>query len=466
MFEEDDEINGGVDKDLNRFNVMYDRGEYGYFDSDRIEALIDHLIITNQLEKAKWASEKAINQFPFNSIFELRFAQILSLEGKIKEAYEIFKKIEKSESDNLNVDLFLSLASTYSQMQYSRRAISYFYKALELANFDEKPDIYVDIAVEFSQNNELEKAIIILEQAIEAYVDNESILFELVYCYEQKGYFQKAIDCYIKYIDENPYSYTAWYNLGNSYLKISSFEKALEAYDYCLVINEKYVPAYFNTANTYVELGKYERAIEFYQKCIGFDGDESITFCSIGECYEELGQYNEALLYYDKSIELIPHFADAWLGKGVVLDALGNVEESLLAVEKAIELDNTQPSYYHIYANFLDKIDAINDARLNYEKAIALSKEEDENLIIDYLKFIGNNFREELFEIIENDNYLRESESVNLFLINEFWNQNNFKKALKILDQMLAKDSNQVKKLFLHFEDLTAHEEIRKRLQS
>ena len=38
-------------------------------------------------------------------------------------------------------------------------------------------------------------------------------------------YFEKAIECYLNFIDENPYSFTAWYNLGNAYSKLENFEK-------------------------------------------------------------------------------------------------------------------------------------------------------------------------------------------------------------------------------------------------
>ena len=34
-----------------------------------------------------------------------------------------------------------------------------------------------------------------------------------------------AIKCYSDFIDENPYSFTAWYNLGNAYSKSEDFEK-------------------------------------------------------------------------------------------------------------------------------------------------------------------------------------------------------------------------------------------------
>lgn len=465
MFDdEDEEIYGGdVNDDLVLFNNMYEKNQYGYFDADRIEALIDHLLVTNQFKKAKWAAEMAREHFPFNNLFYLRQAQAMSLMGDMKESLKMLSHLEKVDTPSL--DLYLTIASSFSQLRDSESAIKYFSKALELAEVEERADIYIDIAMEYENTKDYQSAVKILEKAISEEPMNESIVYELAYCYDQVKDYEKSIDCFLKFLDEDPYSYTAWYNLGNAYVKLKQFEKALNAYDYCIVINEDFVPAYYNTANTYVELEDYNKAIEFYQKCLGLDGDDALTFCSLGECYEELERYDEAIHYYDKSLVLMPTLADAWLGKGVVFEAMGDYNRAVSSVEMAIDLDNTIYGYYHVLAGILEKHGDVYEARLNYEKAVdLLSSGDDEDLIIDYLSFLSKEFNEELFEVIEENTTVSKSDATNLFLVNEFWTLNKRTESLALLDELLISSPSLAKSLFLHFEDLKQYGEFTSRI--
>ena len=48
-----------------------------------------------------------------------------------------------------------------------------------------------------------------------------------------------ALIYYLKYLEEEPFSDSAWYNLGIIYNKLEMYEKAMEAYDYALAINSQ-----------------------------------------------------------------------------------------------------------------------------------------------------------------------------------------------------------------------------------
>jgi tetratricopeptide (TPR) repeat protein len=465
MFDDEDEEihDGDVSGDLAMLDRMYEQNDYGYFDADRVEAMIDHLLVTNQFKKARWASEMAFQHFPYNNLFKLRQAQSMSLMGDIKEALKILLYLEKTDLPSL--DLYLSLASSFSQLRDSESAIKYFKRSLEFAEDEEKPDIYMDIAMEYESTKDYQNAIRVLQTAIIEYPKNESLVYELAFCFDQIKEYQRSIDCFVKFLDEDPYSYTAWYNLGNAYVRKQDYENALQAYDYCIVINEDFVPAYYNIGNTYVELENYEKAITFYQKCIGFGGDDAMTYCSLGECYEELEKYDEALHYYDKCLSLLPQFADAWLGKSIVFEALDDVSRAISAVKTAIEIDGENSGYYHVLAGIYQKHGDIDLARSAFEQALKFSESEDENLIIDYLKLMHDDFPDELYEVIELNELLAKSDVTNLFLVYAFWQLNKRVGALAILDELLISNRTLAKKLFIHFEELSQFPDLLSRLE-
>jgi tetratricopeptide (TPR) repeat protein len=49
-----------------------------------------------------------------------------------------------------------------------------------------------------------------------------------------------SIEYYQKFIDEDPYSTAAWYNLGIVYNKLEKYRRALQAYDYAITIDESF----------------------------------------------------------------------------------------------------------------------------------------------------------------------------------------------------------------------------------
>src|SRR3546814_9774721 len=80
-------------------------------------------------------------------------------------------------------------------------------------------------------------------------VCSSDLLYELAFCFDIIDRQEESIAFYQKYIDEEPYSYAAWYNLGNAFNKLGLFEKAIDAYDYAILVRDNFAAAYFNKGN-------------------------------------------------------------------------------------------------------------------------------------------------------------------------------------------------------------------------
>ncbi len=465
MFEDenDDMYEQNVNDDLKAFNEMYKNNNYTFFDCDRIEGIIDHLFVSGQYKKAIWAAEKAFEQFPFNPIFKLRKAQAMSLSGELKEAIQILLEIERQ--GEKSQDLFLSLASSFSQLRDSDSAIKYFTKALGVSDQEERADIYIDLAMEYENQDEFLKAIKVLEKGIKEDPKNESLVYEMAYCYDQLGGYEKAIQCFQEYIDIEPYSYTAWYNLANAYARIKEYEKAIWAYDYCIVINEEFAPAYFNIGNTYAELEMFEEALVNYQKCVEIDGDDAMVYCSIGECLEELEHYEEALIAYKKSSDLLPQLADAWAGRGVVNNVLGKGKVAIQEIKKAIEMEPSNYSYHHSLANILEDQSHTTEAIAAYHKAIELNNTDD-RLIIEYLHCLTNEDPVRAMELFYAEERIHETNASKLAMTYTYWVMNRRTDAQLILEDLIHNDPSLAKSLFLHFPSLEEVEYFVERLEN
>lgn len=451
MFEEESEedwLTPDFRKQLAHFEQMYDRKDYSYIDSDHIEFILDHLIALNQIKKAKWAAEKALEHFPTNSTILTRYAQVLSFSGDINKALKILLELEQVEANN--VEILLSIANCYSQFRKPNSAIKYYRKAFDLTHGEEKIDIAIDLAMEYENTEDYNLAIEVLRDAKNEGIPNDLLVFELAHCYEKINDFDKAIQAYLDYIDEEPYSYTTWYNLGNTYAKQDNFDKAIWAYEYAIIINDSFIPAIYNLANTYLNLNEINKALHYFQLCLDLDQDDPLVYCSMGECYEELEEFEKAYDMYSKSSELLPQMGEAWLGKGIMSDELGIYERAIRELKVAVDLDPTNSEYWNALGSAYENAGKHELAINAYEKAVKYNPEGQE-VMINFLTALSNSSVDLFLDYIEKNKFVTNNSVIKLVLIYTSWMTGESLKSFLYFDELLEEDIAIAKNLFYYF---------------
>ena len=449
--EEDDYKDGAFQEDLNKFEEMIQAGSSIFFDSDRLETMLDHFLMNNQFKNALACVNHGLYHFPANATFKIRKAQVLSAMGKLDEALNLLIEVEKLVVDDQ--EYLLTRASVHSQLRDAKSAIRYFERALKQSDGEEKDEIYLDLSMEYQAMNDLKSAIRILKEALDENPANETAVYELAFCYDQIGEVEHAIGCYESYIDINPYSFTTWYNLGNAYSKSENFEKAAWAYDYSIIVNDRFSSAYFNLGNTYVSLGKYRAAIDSFTKCIELDGEDAVTLDYIGEAHEQLEEYELALHYYKRSMDLAPELPDPWLGTGIVLDLMGRSAEGIHYIRKAAEMESGNADYWHVLAGCAIKLNFLDEAENALKRGLELQPDSDE-ILIDYAKLVALENANLAIELIEQN--IQNQEDVGesrLLLIKLYWFSGRQSDALLLFKDLVFMHSTIAKKLFLHFEE-------------
>jgi len=448
MYSDDDENNyfeGNLKEDVERFEQFLKTGNIDFLDSDRLEALIDHYLITNQYNKAKKCAEHALEQFSFNVSLQLRLAQSMAAMGQLKESLNILSQIEKTESPSCEV--LLTKASIFSQLRDSKSAIKYFKESLLLSEPEDRDEIYLDLAMEYENLKDYKGALEILKEAINYNPQNEGAIYEIAFCYDQMKNYDKAIQCYSDFIDENPYSFTAWYNLGNAYSKSENFDKAIWAYDYCVIINEEFGPVYFNLGNAYLSLENFQLAIDNFNKCMELDGEDPIALCYIGEAHEQLGEFELAKAYYNQSLELSPLLPDAWLGLGIVKDLQGETREALTFILKAAELDPENAGIYCVLAGAYEKLEEIDKAKEFYFLSLELD-ENDSECLANYINLLNKT------SYLESLNYLDLKYGsliggvAQLLKVNVLWKLGRKEESLVCFSDAVTTDKEEAKDIF------------------
>ena len=442
----DDYFASNLNEDLERFEAFLKGEAIDFLDSDRLEAIIDHYLITNQYSKAKLCAEHAVSQFSFNVVLSLRLAQAMSAMGQLKEALNIISQIEKIEVPTCEV--LLTKASIFSQLRDTKSAIKYFKESLILSEPEDKDEIYLDLAMEYENSNDYKGALLILKEAIKYNPKNEGAIYEIAFCYDQIGDYEKAIKCYSDFIDENPYSFTAWYNLGNAYSKSEDFEKAVWAYDYCVLINEDFGPVYFNLGNAYLSLENYQLSIDSFNKCMELDGEDPVALCYIGEAHEQLGELKLAKEYYKQSLELAPLLPDAWLGLGIIEDLEGRTREGIVLINKAAELDPDNAGIFSVLAGAHEKLKEFDLAKEYYLMALELDPTDEECLTSCTDLINSESLKEGLDFILNFMEKNTENELASVLEVNILWKLGRKPEALVLFAKCMSINDKNAKELF------------------
>lgn len=165
-------------------------------------------------------------------------------------------------------------------------------------------DTLVKNAIDFLRQNEPDKAIVDLNNALKLDSANSSIYFHLGRAYMQKKDYQKSIDSYNQAIAINPQKANTYYNRGNAYYYLKKYKQAISDYNKAITINSKFYPAYYNRGITYHDLKDYQKAIADYSQSIAINHTLINAYKYRGDAYKAIGEIEKANADFAKVKEL------------------------------------------------------------------------------------------------------------------------------------------------------------------
>jgi tetratricopeptide (TPR) repeat protein len=371
---------------LERFESGVGEGGYSFFDSGELEDIIYYYFNESELVKARKAIDYAIEQFPSEVSFQVFKAQYFLNNGEPEKALARLNSLDAI--DPQNPDILLTRATVFSSMNKHAEAIKEYQKALTKVDED-KDEIHTSIAFEYQNQGDYKKASEHLKKAIKINRDNESLLYEIGYCFEIGQMSDDAVDFFSHEIDSRPYSYVAWYNLGMAYSALELYEKAIDSFDYAIAIDPAFTPAFFSKAQCYEQMEMYQEAIAIYKQTFELEKPDAMTYYYIGDCYASLEKYEIAIESYRKSISLERHFSDAWMGIGLCFVELGQHNEALSHIEQAIKLESDNAEYFIVLAETQLAMGMHDEAEIAFEKASELEPYHAE-IWLDYSDFYAD----------------------------------------------------------------------------
>jgi tetratricopeptide (TPR) repeat protein len=373
-FDGQDELNEKLELSVSRYEEMLRKQDRYFFDVDALIRIIEFYSDKGEYSKALDVVRYAFSLHPNSINLLIKQAHLFAITGQDKRALDTLDKVEKISP--YDMDLHLVRGNIFNTLGEFSSALECFKKALPMAEL--KDEIYFSMAITYQNMQNYPKAIDHFKLAIQCNTGYELAMEELTACLGLIGKLTDGISYYKGLIDADPYSYAAWYNLGDIHCRLGNYEEALHAFDYCLLIRDDFAPAYLDQAHVLAMLGHFEDAIQKYKQTFEYFNPDGITYFNIAECYEKLEKMDEARTYYKKAVRMLPEMAQGWYGIALTLEFEERWYEAIHYVKKALEKDPAHPEYLLLLGDCEFNLNNLSEAWECYQRVT-----EDEPSYID-----------------------------------------------------------------------------------
>ncbi len=354
--------------------TMSHNKNFGFFEKAEFIELLDYYERKNRNDKALEVIDLAIAQHPFSSEFFIRKAQIFIASEQAMEALRFLDQAEAYAPSD--IEIALTRVEAYTLLAFYEEALIILDELKSYCGKTYLDEVYVCEAMVYEDRNQHEKMFYALRKALLHNCKNQIALKRIWYCVDISGKYDESIALHLHIIDEDPYSYVAWYNLGYAYASVSKFKEAIEAFEYAYIINNKFEFAYRDCADACIKMGAYQKAIEVYQEAeeqFELDGE---IFIKLGQCHEFLKNAEEAKAFYFKAIEEEPENPQAHFHLGQCYAKRLNWVAASQSYLNAIELDDKDEIYAAALAEAYYKLGDWDNALFYFEKATETAPEE------------------------------------------------------------------------------------------
>lgn len=372
---------------LSKFESMLKTNKVLFFDSEEFEEIILHYLDMGKSALAKKALKLALEQHPRSSGLKLVQVEMLIHEDKLEIAEKLLNELYAIEPTN--EEIYIQKANICSKRDQHEKAVEMLKIALEYT--DDYADVYNLIGMEYLFMDNLEMAKENFIKCLEEDIEDQSALYNVVYCFEFLDQNQEAIAYLNKYIDKNPYSEIAWHQLGRLFYGIKEYESAIRAFDYATLIDEEFLGAFMEKAKALERLKKYDLAIESYNRTIELDDATSYALLRIGKCYEKLGNKVLALKYFNKTVHEDPLLDKGWIAITDFYMRQKNYQKALFFVNKALAIDNQNKLYWKRFATINKQMNLFEEAEFGFRKAVEFGDYQLDTWLfwVDILQFLG-----------------------------------------------------------------------------
>lgn len=349
------------------FEEMMISGEDFYLDENAFLRILEYYEEEHEYENALKAANIAICRYKYNVDFYVKRVEYLFYLKRLKEADQAFEEALiiapfDFETKLLGARIQIALKK-YDDAQAVLEEIKNGADNQELGRIFFLEGLIYEAKEEYDQMFDSIKFALLCDPT------NENALRKIWVCTEMEGRFEESIVLHNSIIDEDPYSYLAWYNLGQAYSCIGDYDMALKSYEYSYLIEPTFELGFQDRADLLFELGRYREALECYTEWYELTGPDSEILCQIGHCNLRLGIFDRAKNIFKKAQRLDPYNDEIYFLLGRCYYKREEYSNAINAFYKAIRIESLREEYFASLAAAYVKIKEYTKAHFYFQKA-------------------------------------------------------------------------------------------------
>ncbi len=264
---------------------------------EEFEYVLDRLVEEELQEEVLELSQIAFEKYPYSLHLLTRLCDTLVITGNPQKAIEMLESYSDSFNASSAIYLLFSRANI-AQGQYNH-ARDYFYKALECTDGEsdtmESVCALAQDCIDFGNHSE---ALYYLTKAQKLGTLPYEYYNDIAFCHDRLDNPGMAEEYYNKYLDNNPFNDTVWFNMGTVAARMHNFDKAIEAFEYSIALNSGNASSLYNLAVVYMNLQRYANAAEVFEQFNAIDPDE-LGRLGLGESYIRLRRWEDARIQFE-----------------------------------------------------------------------------------------------------------------------------------------------------------------------
>lgn len=196
-----------------------------------------------------------------------------------------------------------------------------------------------NLGLEYSEREELEKAIFHYEKATRIVSWNPLYHLNLGEAYARRGEADKAIEEFREVVRLEPERAGGYINLGSAYTSKGLADQAIDSLMIAREIDPDDWRVYFNLGDAYLVRREFDRSARAYEKSIELNPDHWQAWNKLGAMNLRIRNPKEAICNFRQAIYYFPECKEAYNNLGLAHGELGEKEEAVKMFQKALAID-------------------------------------------------------------------------------------------------------------------------------
>ncbi|MCC6754713.1 MAG: tetratricopeptide repeat protein [Saprospiraceae bacterium] len=338
-----------------------------------------------QLDKALNLVDQALLLYKYKQDFYLIKSKLLMAALRPADALEVLDQVYAISP--MNQDIPLLRARAHALMCHYSESLGIIMDLKCNIQETDLPDVLLVEAFIYETMKDFNKMFDTLREALLINPNNHEALEQIWISVEFSKKYEESIRLHQNIIDQNPYSYLAWYNLGHAHSCLGEYEKAVEALEYSFLINPQFEQGYLDCAELCLQIGQYEKALGSYLEANEMFGPDPELVVYMSECLIKLGRHKEARLRLQKAAINDPYNEEIFYYLGECHLNEGNCSKAIKCYLSALDLDECREEFHASLARAYDMKGLVKKAEIHFKRAARCGQEQSQywTMLITFL---------------------------------------------------------------------------------